>query len=69
MYFIIEYKTADQSVWSLVSSSVQPNDRVYVLNGLRPATKYNLKVTAHNNAGSAVAVYNFTTLTLAGGTF
>jgi hypothetical protein len=28
---------------------------------------YHLRVTAHNNAGSTVAFYNFTTLTAEGG--
>lgn len=66
MYFIIEYQNTDQSTWSLASNNVQPNNRVFVVSDLKPATKYNLKVTAHNNAGSTVAVYNFTTLTPAG---
>lgn len=31
-----------------------------------PATEYELKITAHNNAGDTVAIYNFTTYTLTG---
>lgn len=67
LYFVIEYQIADQNSWLLASKSVQANDRVYVVSDLKPGTKYNLRVTAHNNAGSTVAVYNFTTLTAAGG--
>lgn len=69
MYFIIEYQTSDLSSWSMASNSVQPNDRVFVLSDLKPGTKYNVRITAHNNAGSSLAVYNFTTLSPAGGQF
>ena len=34
---------------------------------LNPATWYNLRVTAHNNAGFSVAEYEFATLTVTGG--
>ena len=34
---------------------------------MNPATWYNLKVTAHNNAGFSVAEYEFATLTVTGG--
>ena len=36
---------------------------------LNPATWYNLRVTAHNNAGFSVAEYEFATLTVTGGEF
>ncbi|XP_069681625.1 cell adhesion molecule Dscam1 isoform X3 [Periplaneta americana] len=67
LYFIIEYRDAQRSSdWSLVSNNVQPTERVYSILDLVPATKYHLRVTAHNNAGSTVAFYNFTTLTAEG---
>jgi hypothetical protein len=68
LYFIIEYRDAHRSSdWSLVSNNVQPTERVYSILDLAPATKYHLRVTAHNNAGSTVALYNFSTLTAEGG--
>ncbi|KAK6630670.1 hypothetical protein RUM43_014659 [Polyplax serrata] len=66
-YFVIEYRTYELSSWALASNSVQPGDRVFVLSDLRANTKYNVRVTAHNNAGSSIAVYNFTTLMPIGG--
>ncbi|XP_068083883.1 cell adhesion molecule Dscam1 [Anabrus simplex] len=69
LYFIIEYRDAQRSYdWSLVSNNVQPTERVYSIVDLTPASKYHLRVTAHNNAGSTVAYYNFTTLTAEGAT-
>ena len=52
--------------WTLVSSSVKAGGNFVVLD-LNPATWYNLKVTAHNNAGFSVAEYEFATLTVRGG--
>ena len=54
--------------WTLVSSSVKAGGNFVVLD-LSPATWYNLKVTAHNNAGFSVAEYEFATLTVRGGMF
>ncbi|GFG29264.1 hypothetical protein Cfor_07941 [Coptotermes formosanus] len=67
LYFIIEYRDMHRSSdWLLVSNNVQPTERAYSILDLVPATKYHLRVTAHNNAGSTVAFYNFTTLTAEG---
>ena len=35
---------------------------LYSVRGLSPATAYDLKVTAHNHAGSTTSLYQFTTL-------
>lgn len=51
---------------TLVSNNVKPGGNFVVLD-LEPATRYHLQVTAHNNAGFAVAEYEFATLTLTGG--
>jgi hypothetical protein len=68
LYFIIEYHDMHRSNdWVLVSNNVQPMERAYSILDLVPATTYHLRVTAHNNAGSTVAFYNFTTLTAEGG--
>lgn len=55
-----------QKDWTLVSNSVKAGGNFVVLD-LNPATWYNLKVTAHNNAGFSVAEYEFATLTVTGG--
>ena len=52
--------------WTLVSNSVKAGGNFVVLD-LNPATWYNLRVTAHNNAGFSVAEYEFATLTVTGG--
>nr|CAD7405483.1 unnamed protein product [Timema poppensis] len=67
LYFIIEYRESQRTnEWTLVSNNVQPTERVYSVLDLSPASKYHLRVTAHNNAGSTLAYYNFTTLTAEG---
>ena len=50
-----------------MSNSVKAGGNFVVLD-LNPATWYNLRVTAHNNAGFSVAEYEFATLTVTGGT-
>jgi hypothetical protein len=68
LYFIVEFRDTQRSTdWTLSSNNVQPTERVYNVLDLVPATKYGLRVTAHNNAGSTVAACNFTTLTPEGG--
>lgn len=52
--------------WNQVSNNVKPGGNFVVLD-LDAATWYNLRVTAHNNAGFSVAEYEFATLTITGG--
>lgn len=65
-HFVIECRMHGRSHWNLISSHVASTERTFTVLELLPATKYQLKVTAHNNAGSTVAVYDFTTLTVQG---
>lgn len=58
-----------EGTWTLCSNHVEPTERTYTVTDLLPATEYELKITAHNNAGDTVAIYNFTTYTLTGGKF
>jgi hypothetical protein len=44
-----------------VTNNLELQD-VYSVRGLTPATAYELKVTAHNHAGSTSSIYQFTTL-------
>nr|XP_033326663.1 Down syndrome cell adhesion molecule-like protein Dscam2 isoform X31 [Megalopta genalis] len=67
LYFVVEQKKKHQQEWNQVSNNVKPNGNFVVLD-LDPASWYHLRVTAHNNAGFAVAEYEFATLTVTGGT-
>ncbi|XP_050461784.1 cell adhesion molecule Dscam2 isoform X27 [Cataglyphis hispanica] len=67
LYFVLEHKKKHQQEWNQVSNNVKPGSNFVVLD-LDPATWYHLRVTAHNNAGFAVAEYEFATLTVTGGT-
>ncbi|KAK7068697.1 hypothetical protein SK128_024053 [Halocaridina rubra] len=49
----------------MASNQVKPIGN-YVIMELTPATWYNLRISAHNNAGSSVAEYECATLTLTG---
>ncbi|XP_017797231.1 PREDICTED: Down syndrome cell adhesion molecule-like protein Dscam2 [Habropoda laboriosa] len=67
LYFVVEHKKKHQQEWNQVSNNVKPGGNFPVMD-LDPATWYHLRVTAHNNAGFAVAEYEFATLTVTGGT-
>lgn len=51
--------------WIVVSSNVPPHSR-FGIPDLEPATGYQLRVTAHNNAGATIAEYYFETLPVGG---
>ncbi|XP_076675492.1 cell adhesion molecule Dscam2 isoform X9 [Andrena cerasifolii] len=59
MYFVVEYRRLPGD-WLLVSNNVPPQSRFPIVN-LESGTKYELRVTAYNNAGSTQAEYLFTT--------
>lgn len=54
--------------WNQIANNVKPTGN-YLLLDLEPANWYHLRVTAHNNAGFAVAEYEFATLTVDGSTY
>jgi hypothetical protein len=64
LYFSVEYR--HQNDWLLASANVQPSERVFSIADLRAATRYMLRVTAYNNAGSTQAFYNVTMAPLGG---
>ncbi|XP_047472729.1 Down syndrome cell adhesion molecule-like protein Dscam2 isoform X27 [Penaeus chinensis] len=66
-YFVVEYKPRHQTEWIMADNQVSPTGN-YGIMELTPATWYNLRISAHNNAGSSVAEYEVATLTLTGGT-
>ncbi len=53
--------------WNQIANNVKPTGN-YLLLDLEPANWYHLRVTAHNNAGFAVAEYEFATLSVDGST-
>ncbi|XP_037086428.1 Down syndrome cell adhesion molecule-like protein Dscam2 isoform X6 [Pollicipes pollicipes] len=67
LYFVVEHKKRFETEWTTVSNTLKPQGSLTVLD-LEPATWYDLRVTAHNNAGSTPAEYLFATLDEEGGT-
>lgn len=66
--FTVEFRrreSTNNNDWIVVSSNVQAKSR-YSIPDLEPSTPYNLRITAHNNAGSTIAAYSFKTLTING---
>ena len=65
--------------WILVNNNVKPSTKalgprdsgsyLFSVLDLLPETRYTLRMTAHNSAGSTVHEYDFTTLTFSGGGF
>nr|XP_029721996.1 Down syndrome cell adhesion molecule-like protein Dscam2 isoform X7 [Aedes albopictus] len=65
LYFVVQYRSMANSLddeWHLASNALKMQRR-YTVAGLLPSTLYQLKVEAHNVAGSTTAEYNFVTLT------
>lgn len=54
--------------WTQIANNIKPTG-TYLLRELEPASWYHLRVTAHNNAGFAVAEYEFATLSDDGSTY
>ncbi|KAL7294790.1 hypothetical protein TKK_0011722 [Trichogramma kaykai] len=67
IYFVVEHKKKHSQEWNQVSNNVKPGGNFVVMD-LDAATWYHLRVTANNNPGSAVAEYEFATLTVTGST-
>ncbi|XP_043473238.1 Down syndrome cell adhesion molecule-like protein Dscam2 isoform X4 [Leptopilina heterotoma] len=65
LYFVIQYRPINEFHWTLVSNSVKMQRRFIVTN-LAPSSVYQLKVEAHNVAGSNEAEFTFITLTKEG---
>lgn len=67
LYFTVEYKRYGYSnEWIIVSSNIVSQAR-FPIGDLEPSSAYNIRVQAHNNAGSTIAEYTFETLNMAGG--
>lgn len=71
MYYVLQYRLvsdAFENDWILISNALKPQRR-FTLAALLPSTLYQLRMEAHNVAGSANADFNFITLTKDGGMF
>ncbi|XP_026827392.1 Down syndrome cell adhesion molecule-like protein Dscam2 isoform X8 [Ooceraea biroi] len=64
-YFVIQYRPINEFHWTLVSNNVKMQRR-YVVTNLAPSSVYQLKIEAHNVAGSNQAEFTFVTLTKEG---
>ncbi|KAG8038992.1 hypothetical protein G9C98_003299 [Cotesia typhae] len=60
-WFELEYRKDNEELWTLVSNNIEVQ-KSYTLSELHPGTTYDIRVRAHNNAGSSVAEYKITTL-------
>ncbi|XP_018569506.1 Down syndrome cell adhesion molecule-like protein Dscam2 [Anoplophora glabripennis] len=65
LYFILQYRKATESQWTLVSNALKPQRRTSIT-GLTPATQYVVKLEAHNVAGFSTEEFAFMTLTKEG---
>lgn len=68
-FFTVQYRQLSDSErdrWVLVSNALKPH-RKFIISNLKPSTLYQLKIEAHNSAGSTVADFSFVTLTINGG--
>ncbi|XP_055691014.1 cell adhesion molecule Dscam2 isoform X2 [Lutzomyia longipalpis] len=65
LYFVLQYRSlsdSDDNKWILVSNALKPQ-RKFTITGLTPSTLYQLKMEAHNVAGSSDVDVTFVTLT------
>lgn len=66
LYFTVEFRrNGNANDWIVVSSNIVSQSR-FLIPDLEPASAYNLRITAHNNAGATITEYFFETLTVAG---
>ncbi|XP_043207619.1 Down syndrome cell adhesion molecule-like protein Dscam2 isoform X5 [Amphibalanus amphitrite] len=68
LYFVVEYRKRFETEWTTASNALTPDKSSFMVMDLEPATWYDLRATAHNNAGSTQAEYLFATLDEEGGT-
>ncbi|KAL5282509.1 hypothetical protein ACFFRR_005558 [Megaselia abdita] len=64
-YFIVEYRKVisnSENGWTLVSNSLKSQKKI-IINNLIPSTMYQIKIEAHNVAGSSKSEFAFLTLT------
>ncbi|KAI1289731.1 Down syndrome cell adhesion molecule-like protein Dscam2 [Halotydeus destructor] len=63
--FGVSYKVSRKRNWITLDNAVHlPEEKTLHIGDLLPATGYDLKITAHNEAGQTEARYSFTTVSL-----
>ncbi|EFN70076.1 Down syndrome cell adhesion molecule, partial [Camponotus floridanus] len=60
-FFELEYRKSSENIWTLVSNNIEVQ-KTYTLSELQPGITYDIRIRAHNDAGSSVAEYKITTL-------
>ncbi|XP_022255012.1 Down syndrome cell adhesion molecule-like protein Dscam2 [Limulus polyphemus] len=65
-FFVIQYKPEISQDWTTVTDRIFPRQSTYRITSLNPATWYQLRVVAQNDAGSTTADYSFVTLPVSG---
>ncbi|CRL00266.1 CLUMA_CG013539, isoform A [Clunio marinus] len=68
LYFVLQYRIISddgEDQWTLVSNALKPQRR-FTISSLKPSTLYQLKIEAHNVAGSTTQDFTFVTLTIHG---
>ncbi|XP_076307944.1 cell adhesion molecule Dscam1-like isoform X1 [Tachypleus tridentatus] len=63
-FFSVSYKAQKDDNWSIVSDRVLSEQKQITIPFLTPGTRYQVKVTAHNEAGATEAEYFFVTQTV-----
>ncbi|XP_049765530.1 Down syndrome cell adhesion molecule-like protein Dscam2 [Schistocerca cancellata] len=67
LYFVVEYRTlGTRNEWILVDNNVPSMN--FLIGDLQPGTWYELRITAHNSAGSTRVHYSMATTTISGAT-
>ncbi|XP_046991954.1 Down syndrome cell adhesion molecule-like protein Dscam2 [Schistocerca americana] len=67
LYFVVEYRILKSNAkWILINNSAP--SRNFLIRDLQPATWYELRITAHNSAGSTTAHFTSATTTVLGAT-
>lgn len=72
LFFVLQYKAisddGEEDQWTLVSNALKPQRR-FSISSLKPSTLYQLRMEAHNVAGSTTQDFTFVTLTKDGGEY
>ncbi|XP_070549947.1 cell adhesion molecule DSCAM-like [Ptychodera flava] len=66
--FTVQYKFSEKDEWTLVANDIPASEDFFVIEDLRPATHYNLRVTSYNAAGPSAMETSVATLKYDGST-
>lgn len=60
--FLLEYRRKSHNSWILVLDNATRSQKEILIPHLEPSTLYEIKITAHNDAGTTIVHYEVTTL-------